>query len=126
MKKNIVRKRKSKKGIALIIAVMFSMVMIIIAGIILKLAQGHYHSSAYQVKHTKAFYLANAGVEWAIYGLRMGTLNPAPPHNGYVHTVSTSEGNVAVTIDIKNHTGDPTGVVWDIVSKVDPSQIKLK
>ena len=75
MKKNIGRKRKSKKGIALIVAVMFSMIMIIIVGIILKLAQGHYHSSAYQVKHTKAFYLANAGVEWAIYRCR--TTDPA-------------------------------------------------
>jgi len=126
MKKNIGRKRKSKEGVALITAIIFSMIIMIIVGIILKLAQGHYHSSAYQIKRTKAFYLANAGAEWAIYGLRMGTLNPAPPHNGYVRTVSTPEGNVAVTIDIKNHTGDPTGVVWDIVSKVDPSQIKLK
>ena len=129
MKKNIGRKRKSKKGIALITTLIFSMVMIIIAGVILRLGREHYYGTARQVKNTKAFYLANAGVEWAIYGLRTpGTFDPPLPDDGYeyVHSVSTPEGDVAVTIDITPYSGDIADVDWEIVSKVDPSQIKLK
>ncbi len=117
MKKNIGRKRKSKKGVALIIAVMFSMIMIIIVGVILKLAQGHYHSSAYQIKHTKAFYLANAGAEWAIYRCRTapgtfsGDINAAhviedPPGSGYYPPIDVTivsrgggEYNISSTVD---------------------------
>ena len=116
---------RREKGVALVIVIMLSMVMMIIVGVILKLGQMHYHSSAHQLKRTKAFYLAQAGVEWAIYGLRTGTLSPSPPNNGYVHTVSTPEGDVAITIDIETHSGS-LGVDWDIVSKVDFDQIKLK
>ena len=122
MKKDIGRKLKLKKGIALITAVIFSMVMLIIVGVILKLAQGHYHSSAYQVKHTKAFYLANAGVEWAIYGLRTGTITP--PFSGS-HNVSTPEGTVTVAIRISAFDNTLPGVC-DIKASVDISNIALK
>ena len=136
MKKNIGRKRKSKKGIALITAIILSMVMIIIVGVILKLAQGHYHSSAYQIKHTKAFYLANAGVEWAIYKCRTaparlskrdinrvgGELAPNriedPPGSSYYPPIE---------VTIKDwKAGDPPGIIYHIDSSVDVDKIRLK
>ena len=128
MKKNIGRKRKSKKGIALITAVIFSMIMIIIVGVILKLAQGHYHSSAYQIKHTKAFYLANAGAEWAMYGLRTGTITP--PASGWYEPdssfkVSTPEGDVKVKVEISK-VGLTIPSVCNIKASVDTSNVALK
>jgi len=120
MKKNIGRNRKSKKGIALITAIFFSMIMIIMVGVILKLAQGHYHSSAYQIKHTKAFYLANAGVEWAIYRCRTapgrfsGNINAArviedPLGSGYyppIRVTIVSQGPGEFKIDSTVDTND--------------------
>lgn len=125
MKKNIGRKRKSKKGIALITAVIFSMIMIIIVGVILKLAQGHYHSSAYQIKHTKAFYLANAGVEWAIYRCRTapGTLSTTDINAAHVIEDPPGSGHyppIRVTIVSLG------GGEYKISSTVDTDKVQLR
>ncbi len=130
MKKNIGGKRKAKKGIALITAVIFSMVMIIIVGAILKLAQGHYHSSAYQVKHTKAFYLANAGMEWAMYRCRTNSSPKITNYNINSSTIQDPPGSgyyppIKVTIKDRE-AGDPTGITYHIDSNVDINSIRLK
>ena len=130
MKKNISRKRKAKKGVALIIAVIFSMVIIIIVGVILKLAQGHYHSSAYQIKHTKAFYLANAGVEWAIYRCRTNSSPKITNYNINSNTIEDPPGSgyyplIKVTIKDRE-ASDPPGIKYHIDSSVDVDKIRLK
>jgi len=53
--------QRGSKGMALIIVIGMALLLIIIAGAILLLASGHYHTIGYQIKHTKAFYLAEAG-----------------------------------------------------------------
>ena len=130
MKKNIGSMRKSKKGIALITVTIFSMVMIIIVGVILKLAQGHYHSSAYRIKHTKAFYLANAGAEWAIYRCRT---NSSPKISNYSINTNAIEDPPGssyyppINVTIKDReAGDPSGITYHIDSSVDVGSIRLK
>ena len=61
---------RNTKGAALIIAIIFSIVMLILVSTMLTLARGHYHSTVRQIKHTRAFYLAQAGVEWALHRCR--------------------------------------------------------
>lgn len=114
------------RGIALFTVIIFSIIMLMVVGAILMLARGHYHSTARQIKRTKAFYLAQAGVEYALWDIRTGINNI--PHNGteYTYQVSTTEGNVPVTIKITSHSGVPTGVDWDIESSVQLGDVRLR
>ncbi len=122
---------RREKGIALVIVIMLSMVMMIVVGTILKLGQMHYHSSASQLKHTKAFYLAQAGVEWAIYRCRTESspnitnydVNSAsaiedPPGSGYYPPIMVTISN--------RQAGDPPGIERHIDSRVDLDDVRLK
>ncbi len=130
-KKTHQTKKRAQKGVALIIVTMFSMIMIIVVGAILKLAQTHYHSSVYQIKHTRAFYLAKAGMEWAIYRSQVapgefiknninrvgGELAPNriedPPASGYYPPIE-----VAIV--------DRGGGEYEISSTVETNTVQLK
>ena len=115
---------KVPKGLALIVVIAITLSLTIIAGAILIVARGHYYATGSQIKHTKAFYLAEAGVQWALWALRTGNL-PSPPPDTYTHSVATPEGNVDVTIDIAAHTGG-LGVDWDIIATVHTEDIRLR
>ena len=122
---------RREKGIALVIVIMLSMVMMIVVGTILKLGQMHYHSSASQLKHTKAFYLAQAGVEWAIYRCRT---NPSPNIDPYdINSTSAIEDPPGsgyyppIVVKISDwQAGDPPGIQHHIDSKVDLDDVRLK
>jgi Tfp pilus assembly protein PilX len=111
------------KGIALFTVIIFSIIMLIIVGAILVLARGHYHSTAKQIKRTKAFYLADAGIQNALFRLRTGAISPPA---SYIYSVTTLEGDVPVTIRITSHSGAPGGVDWDIEASVQLENVKLR
>ena len=127
---------KNNKGIAMVTVIIFSVIMAILVGAILILSRGHYHSTARQIKHTKAFYLTQAGVEWAIHRCRTdftplfsddinkagGQLVPDriedPPGSGYYPPI---------TVTIKDPVGgDPSGITYHIDSTVNTNDIRIK
>lgn len=120
-----------EKGVALVIVIMLSLVMMIIVGGILKLGQMHYHTSAYQLKHTKAFYLAQAGAEWAIHRCRTNSSPKVTDYN--INASSTIEDppgsgyypQIMVTIADRQGS-DPAGIQYHIESKVDLDNLRLK
>ncbi|MEA3328222.1 MAG: hypothetical protein U9Q08_00555 [Candidatus Omnitrophota bacterium] len=129
---------KNSRGVALVTAIVFSISMVILVGSILTLARGHYHSTAQQIKHAKAFYLAQAGVEWAVHKCRDApALFPAddinklggelalnlnriedPPGSGYYPPI---------VVRIRNpQPGDPPGITYHIDSAVDANNVRIK
>jgi len=120
------RKGKSK-GIALVIVMGLVIVLATLAWVILALSASHYHTTASQIKRAKAFYLAEAGVQWALWKCRTATDPIAgspfthtdiedPPDSGYYPPI---------TISIADHTGG-LGVDWDITASVDPDEVRIE
>jgi len=121
--------KKVPKGLALVIVLAIMICLSIIAGAILIVARGHYHATGSQIKHTKAFYLAEAGVQWALWRCRTAADPTAgspfthtdiedPPDSGY---------HPPITISITApQAGDPSGTIYHIESSVDPGQVRIK
>ncbi len=63
----------NKKGVALLIALSIVIILMLLAMSMLMLVRGHYGTTANQIQHTKAYYLAEAGVQYALARCRAGT-----------------------------------------------------
>lgn len=65
--------RYNNRGVALIIALSIAIILVILAIAMLMLVRGHYGTTANQIKHTKAYYLAEAGVQRALANCQAGS-----------------------------------------------------
>jgi type II secretory pathway component PulK len=68
-------KLNNKKGVALLVALSIAIVLVILATAMLMLVRGHYGTTANQIQHTKAYYLAEAGVQYALARCRVGNFS---------------------------------------------------
>lgn len=64
---------KRDKGVALLIVLILVIVLSLMGAVVLGLAGGHYGLTRHQIEHTQAFYLAEAGMVYAIYQTRNGS-----------------------------------------------------
>jgi len=69
-------KRLNKKGVALMVIMAFTLVMVILAGTILAILTSSGRLNEHQLRRTLAYYSANAGVQYALELLRQGTTGP--------------------------------------------------
>lgn len=82
-------KLKNRKGVALIIALSIAIILGILATAMLMLVRGHYGTTSSQIKHTKTYYLAEAGVQYAIARCRAGNYDSFDfPEDGKTVTVT--------------------------------------
>jgi Tfp pilus assembly protein PilX len=63
----------NKKGVALMVVMAFTLVMVILAGTILAILTSSGRLNEHQLRRTLAFYSANAGVQYVLELLRQGT-----------------------------------------------------
>jgi len=135
------KRNRKKRGIALLIVIGLVLVLAILAWVILSLGGGHYYSTASQIKRVKAYYLAEGGVQRALWEIRIGNLAPIPipgtPTDIY-HDVDNDPGTQRTgggpgeeTLVRVHHIADypaalpapPAGVIYYIESMVDPGDI---
>jgi len=64
---------RNKKGIALMIIMAFSLMLVILAGTILAILTSSGRLNEHQLRRTLAYYAANAGVQYTLECLRMAT-----------------------------------------------------
>lgn len=64
-------KLNNKKGVALLVALSIAIVLGILTMAMLMLVRGHYGTTANQIQQTKAYYLAEAGVQYALARCRV-------------------------------------------------------
>lgn len=65
----------NQKGVALLVALSISIILVILATAMLMLVRGHYGTTSNQIQHAKAYYLAEAGVQYAIARCRDGNFD---------------------------------------------------
>lgn len=93
----------NKKGVALLIALSIAIILMLLAMSMLMLVRGHYGTTANQIQHTKASYLAEAGVQYALARCRAGTYsNFNFPENGVTVSVNISAPNAQGQRTIKS------------------------
>ncbi len=64
-----------KKGFALMVVLAFTIIIVIIAGTVLAILTSQGRLSEHQFRRTLAYYSANAGIQYALEMLRLGTTN---------------------------------------------------
>jgi len=131
--------KKVPKGVALLIVLATMLSLSIIIGVILILARGRYHVAASHIKRTKAFYLAEGGIQHALWAIRTGNLNPIPTPGTSTpiyldvdNDLGTERPEAGIGeetwVRITDHPGGtlPDGVLYDIEAKVDTDDIPAK
>lgn len=137
----------SKKGVALVIVIGLVIVLAILTLLILLLATGHYHGTAYQIKSAKAYYLAEGGIQDALWAIRTGNLvqlpTPGNPTTYYLNVDNDpgtertggnpGEETLVSVYDIADYAGihpgaptPPADVLYFIDSTVDTGDIPAK
>lgn len=89
----------SQRGVALLVALSVAIILVILATAMMMLVRGHYGTTANQIKHAKAYYLAEAGVQYAIARLRVGDWTYAGIHNIKVE----NPNDVQITIEVNGN-----------------------
>lgn len=126
------KRNRKKKGLALVIVIGLVLVLAILAWVILSLGGGHYYSTASQIKRVKAYYLAEGGVQHALWAIGTNNLpsipTPATPTTILLNvdadaTTGPGGNETTVTISVHSPGTPPAGVVYDIESRVNPAQI---
>ena len=68
-----------KKGIALLIVMGLVLMFSILGGAaLMMMSTGHFSTSFRQIKRTRAYYAAEAGMQHALWALRTGQVTPLP------------------------------------------------
>ena len=68
----MIMKNLNKKGVALMVIMAFTLVMVILAGTILAIMTSSGRLNEHQLRRTLAIYSANAGVQYVLEALRQG------------------------------------------------------
>jgi len=95
----LIKKLKSRKGIAIVLTFMVTSVLLISSGVFVSMAINQNLTADIYKRRTKAFYMAEAGLDHAVYWLRAQGQPPIGNRTnpwGGVQTIK--EGNYSVTI----------------------------
>jgi Tfp pilus assembly protein PilX len=94
-----------KKGIALFLVLFVVLIVVVLANVVLGFISIQSRLTHHQVSRIQAYYAAQAGVNYALEMLRLGTWSPGNSYNlpadaDFPHTIQS----VSITID-----SNPTG-----------------